>query len=131
MGRHVEAPCAGYTGEVLDVKVIYVEGLANHDSPESCVVGGNRNGEALTGGGVGPVLSREIHESLLGAETLESERRQHPTTRYRECRRDPARSKTRSMRPSTSCGTREIPRLAQEVGGWARKGNPRNGGYRR
>lgn len=42
--------CAGQTGEVLDVKVIDVEGLANHDSPESCVVAGNRRGEALTGG---------------------------------------------------------------------------------
>jgi hypothetical protein len=33
------------------VKVISVKGLANHDSPESCVVAGNRRGEALTGGG--------------------------------------------------------------------------------
>ena len=36
------SPCAGYPGEVLDVKVISVEGSANHDSPESCVAAGNR-----------------------------------------------------------------------------------------
>jgi hypothetical protein len=117
-------------GEVLDVKVICVEGIANHDSPKSCAVAGDRLGEALTGGGVGPVLSREINE-LSGAETLEDERRQHLVARYRECRRDPARSKIRCMRPSTSCGNREIPRLARADGAWVRKGNPRDGGDRR
>jgi hypothetical protein len=112
------------------VKVIYVKGLANHDSPESCALAGNREGEALIGGGVGPVMSREMHEPLPGAETLEDERRPYPTARYRECRQDPARSETRCMRPSTSCGNREIPRLAQEVGARVRKGNPSRG-YRR
>ncbi len=116
---------------MLDVKVISVEGLANHDSPESCAVAGDRFGEALTGGGVGPVLSREIHVSLPGAETLENERRQHPTVRYRKCRRDPARSEARRMRPSTLCGNREIPRLAGADGVRVRKGNPSDGGYRR
>jgi hypothetical protein len=106
------------------VKVISVEGLANHDSPESCAFAGNRRGEALTGGDAGPVMSRERHESLWGAEPVEVERRPHPAVRYRECRRDPARSETRYMRPSTSCGNREIPRLAQGVGAWVRKGNP-------
>jgi RNA-directed DNA polymerase len=113
------------------MRVLDVEGVATHNGPESCAVAGNCLGEALTGGGVGPVLSREINEPLSGAETLEVERRQYPVTRYRECLRDPARSKTRCMRPSTSCGNREIPRLAQADGVWVRKGNLSNGGYRR
>ena len=112
------------------MKVICVEGVANHDSPESCVVAGNRRGEALTGRGVGPVMSRERHESLLGAETLENERRPHPTPRYREWRRAPARSETRFMHPGTSYGSREVPYPAQVDGDWVRKGNPLRG-YRR
>lgn len=113
------------------MKVLNVEGVATHNGSESCAVAGNCLGEALTGGDVGPVLSRERHEPLSGAETLEVERRQHPAARYRKCRWAPARSKTRCMRPSTSCGNREIPRLAQADGAWVRKGNPRDGGYRR
>jgi hypothetical protein len=114
------------------MKVLDVEGVATHNGPESCVTSaGNCEHEALTGGGVGPVLSREIHEPLPGAETLESVRRQHPMARNRECQRDPARSETRCMRPSTSCGSREIPRLAWDDGAQVRKGNLREEGYRR
>ena len=64
-GYHSLGPC---TGEVWDVKVTCVEGVANHDSPESCVGAGDRKGEALTGGGVGPVWSRERHEPLQEAD---------------------------------------------------------------
>ena len=113
------------------MEVLDVEGVATHNGPESCAVAGNCLGEALTGGGVGPVSSRERHEPLLGAESLENRRRQHLRARYCECFRDPARSKTRCMRSSTSCGTREIPRLAQADGAWVRKGNLSDGGYRR
>ena len=112
------------------MKVIRVEGIASHDSPESCVVAGNRRGEALTGGGVGPVMSRERHEPLWGAETLENVRRPHPTLRYREWRRAPAQSETRCMHPGTSHGSREVPCPAQVDGDWVRKGNPVRG-YRR
>ena len=38
----------------------YGEGPATHTGPESCTVAGNGEGEALTGGRVGRVLSREI-----------------------------------------------------------------------
>ena len=112
------------------MKVICVEGVANHDSPESCVVAGDRKGEALTGGGVGPVWSRESHEPLQEAETVENERRPRLTQRYREVRRAPARSETRCMHPITSCGSREIPRRARPDGGRVRQGNLLRG-YRR
>ena len=37
------------TGELSCRKETYVEGLANHSGPESCVGDGNGAGEALTG----------------------------------------------------------------------------------
>lgn len=46
------------------MKEPYIEGLANHDDPESCV--GIRKGvvEALTGERIGEVLSREINSGV-------------------------------------------------------------------
>lgn len=41
------------------MKVLYGEGVANHASPESCVLGREVGIEALTGEHVGWVLSRE------------------------------------------------------------------------
>ena len=41
------------------MRVSYIEDLANHNGPESCVIMGNWDGEALTGGDAGQVLSRE------------------------------------------------------------------------
>ena len=41
------------------MKVLYGEGVANHTSPESCVLGREAGIEALTGEHVGWVLSRE------------------------------------------------------------------------
>lgn len=46
------------------MKVPDVEGLATHNGPESCVVVGDHGCEALTGGGAGQVLSREIVENF-------------------------------------------------------------------
>src|SRR5438094_384907 len=53
------------------MKESYGEGVASHAGPESCV--GVREGdrEALTGGGAGRVLSREMHEPLRGADAVE------------------------------------------------------------
>lgn len=42
------------------MKESYVEGVATHDDPESCVVHREVPGEALTGACTGTVLSREI-----------------------------------------------------------------------
>src|SRR5712671_4640378 len=40
----------------------YGKGLATHTGPESCAVAREGEGEALTGGRAGQVLSREIHD---------------------------------------------------------------------
>ncbi len=42
------------------MKESYMEGIANHRDPESCVYSREAVGEALTGAGAGPVLSSEI-----------------------------------------------------------------------
>jgi len=50
------------------MQVRYVEGLASHDDPESCVGGREAVGEALTGEHAGGAMSREKFSS--GAPTL-------------------------------------------------------------
>jgi hypothetical protein len=47
------------------MKVSYVEGLANHNGPESCGAAREGGVEALTGGRTGRVLSREMYARLL------------------------------------------------------------------
>jgi len=90
------------------MKESYVEGLAAHSGPESCVVAREGRGEASTGVRAGRVLSRE-RNSLRDADAVEEGGRPHPAYRYREIRRDPARSKTPSMYGNTSREKREIP----------------------
>ena len=99
------------------MKVSYVEGLASHGGPESCVCTGNGAGEALTGVRTGQVLSREIHAPcrkvrvVWGAEAVEISRRRNWCARFGEGAPDPARSETLCTCASNSSGNREIPRL--------------------
>jgi hypothetical protein len=102
------------------MKVSYVEGVANHNGPESC--GAVRKGgvEALTGERTGRVLSREIHalprkrQVLRDADAVGKGGRQHRAHRSRKVCLDPARSETPSMHGNTLCGNREIPRPSAE-----------------
>src|SRR2546425_6107931 len=91
------------------MKDSYGEGLASHAGPESCVDARKGAGEALTGGGTGRVLSREIHDSLRGADAVEVSGRPCRQRRQREAWPDPARSETPGTRPSTANGNRESP----------------------
>src|SRR6266576_6393782 len=98
------------------MKESYGEGVATHTDPESCVGGRKDAGEALTGARAGRVSSREIHapsrkrRPLRDADAVEEGGRPHPACRYREARRDPARSETPSTYGSTPHGNREVPR---------------------
>src|ERR1700752_1357489 len=98
------------------MKASYVEGIANHNGPESCGAAREGGVEALTGGRTGRVLSREIHallrkrQVLRDADALEVVGRQHRVHRHREVRQDPARSETPCMYASTLSGNWEIPR---------------------
>lgn len=102
------------------MKVSYVEGIANHNGPESCGAAREGGDEALAGERTGRVLSREIHallrkqQVLRDASAVEACARQHWAHRHREVGLDLARSKTPCMYASTLCGNREIPRLSAE-----------------
>jgi|ERR1700739_1003040 len=102
------------------MKVSYVEGVANHNGPESCGAAREGGVEALTGERTGRVLSREIYallrkqQVLRDADAVEMGGRQYRVRRQREGHPDPARSETPSMYRSTLCGNREIPRLSAE-----------------
>ena len=98
------------------MKVPYAEDIASHSSSESCVVMGNHGCEALTGGGAGQVLSREIPKNQ-GADVVERAGRQNCMQRYCELSAGPARSETLCMHPSTLYGSWEIPRLTRSRNG--------------
>jgi hypothetical protein len=100
------------------MKVSHVEGLANHNGPESCGAAREGGAEALTGERTGWVLSREIQglpcerQLLRDADAVESSGRQYRAHRHRKVCQDPARSETPGMYGSTLRGNREIPRLS-------------------
>ena len=107
------------------MKVLYIEGLANHIGPESCIGVRKGAGEALTGGRAGWVLSCEINAPprgglLRGADAVEKDGRQHSGRRPGETSRDPARSETPRMYARTLLGNREIP-LASVIAGSAER----------
>ena len=89
------------------MKVRCAEGIAIHSGPESCGDVGNCVDEALTGGDIGRVLSREMHHS--GVPTWWVTREGHILRcALASTDRDPARSETLCMYPSTSYGSWEI-----------------------
>ena len=90
------------------MKESYGEGLATHADPESCGAACKGSVEALTGARAGRVSSRE-RTSLRGADAVRRSGRPHLAHRYREMRRDPARSETPCTYGHTSHENREIP----------------------
>ena len=107
------------------MKVSYVEGLANHNGPESCGAAREGGDEALTGESTGRVFSR-VRNSLRDADAVRRSGRPHPRRRYREVPRDPARSQTPCTYGSTSHGNREIPRSPQTEYVWGRIGKSKD-----
>jgi len=103
------------------MKESYGEGLASHTDPESCGAAREDRVEALTGARAGRVFSRE-RTSLRGADAVRRSGRLHLTRRYRETRRDPARSETPSTYGDTAHENREIPWLPAAVAAAGRVG---------
>ena len=91
------------------MKVSYVEGLANHNGPESCGAAREGGDEALTGKRTGRVFSR-VRNSLRDADAVRRSGRPHLERRYREACQSSARSETPCTYADTSRGSREIPR---------------------
>jgi hypothetical protein len=86
----------------------YVEGVATHDGPESCVAVREGGGEALTGVRAGRVIEPR-NPLVRGADAVDRSGRPHRLRRYRELLADPARSKTPCMRGISMRENREVP----------------------
>jgi hypothetical protein len=115
--RNEPSLCAGKTGRWLQMGVLYVEDLANHDDPESCVGIRKDGGEALTGEHAGRVLSREKF-TVQGADAVETSGRQHGLGRYGERQPGPAWSETSRTRGSHLHGNRTSYQLVKgDIGG--------------
>ncbi len=114
------------------MKVHYGEGVATHTGPESCAGAREGDGEALTGGRAGQVLSREIYDPrrepwpLRGADAVEEGGRSHLPYCQREIRQDPARSETLCTYRHISHGNREVPRLSPAEGAGVRIGKSKD-----
>ena len=89
------------------MKESYGVGPATHADPESCGATCEGGVEALTGARAGRVFSRE-RQLLRGADAVRRSGRLHSARRYRETRRDPARSETPCTYGHISHENREI-----------------------
>ncbi len=89
---------------------LYIEGLAIHDDPESCVGVREGVGEALIGARAGRAIEPR-NKRVRGADTVVVCGRQYRWRRYRESSGDPARSKNQGMYGIFMRENREVPRL--------------------
>ena len=90
------------------MKELYIEGVATHDDPESCVGARKGAGEALTGVRAGRAI--EPRNMLFrGADAVKRRGRPHRRSRYGERSSNPARSKNLCMRGISTRENREIP----------------------
>ena len=95
------------------MKESYVEDLANQSGPESCACARKVMGEALTGGGIGDVLSRERLLSLERRRSRTERKATRPVALVASYCVGSARSETLCMYRNTLHGSREIPHLAR------------------
>jgi hypothetical protein len=108
-----------------ETRTLYVEGVATHDGPESCVVVCEDGGEALTGGRAGRAIEPRNH-GLRGVDAVERSGRPHRRQRYRKRSSDPARSKNLCMYGVSMRENREIPHSpGQLIAGRAARARPR------
>jgi len=99
----------------------YIEGVASHDGPESCVGPREGDGEALTGVRAGRDTEPRNHIDR-GADAVHVSGRQHDQERQREFQVDPARSKTPRMCGLSVRENREVPWLPALDGEAGRRG---------
>ena len=107
------------------MRELYIEGLAIHGGPESCVGVREGAGEALTGVRAGWAIEPR-NQWFRGADAVRMGGRQHRRQRYRELLVDPARSENLCMHGISMRENREIRwSPAQLVAGRAAQGRPR------
>ena len=90
------------------MKTLYIEGLAAHDGPESCVDVRKDGGEALTRVRAGWAIEPR-NQGVRGADAVKISGRQHRQRRNRELLGDPARSENLCMYGVSMHENREIP----------------------
>jgi hypothetical protein len=91
-----------------EMKALYIEGIAIHDGPESCIDVRKGGGEALTGVHAGRAIEPRNNHSQ-GADAVSESGRQHRRMRHRKCATDPARSKNLCMHGVSMRENREVP----------------------
>jgi len=87
---------------------LYIEGVAVHGGPESCVGVREGVGEALTGVCAGWAIEPRNH-LVRGADAVSRSGRPHRQQRYREQLAGPARSENLGMHRISMGENREIP----------------------
>ena len=86
----------------------HIEGVANHDDPESCAGFREGVGEALTGARTGRDIEPR-HPIDRGADVVHTGGKPHRLARDRKFQTGPARSKTLRMCGTSMRENREIP----------------------
>jgi hypothetical protein len=97
-----------------EMKEFYIEGVATHGGPESCVDVCEDGGEALTGVRAGWAIEPR-NQGIRGADAVIRGGRPRRRQRFRELPADPARSKNLCMYGISMRENREIPRSPVSV----------------
>jgi len=107
------------------MRELYIEGVAIHGGPESCVGVREGGGEALTGVRAGWAIEPRNH-LVRGADAVSRGGRPHCRQRFREVPVDPARSENLCMCGISMRENREIQRSSVRlISARAARGRPR------
>ena len=108
-----------------EMRELYIEGVAIHGGPESCVGVREGAGEALTGVRAGWAIEPRNH-LVRGADAVSRGGRRCRRQRYRELPAGPARSENPCMYGISMRENREIPRSpVRLISGRAAQARPR------